>query len=237
MTSEADGNAVHVCAASAEAKPAPVIVATGLGVGGEHGPLFSDVDLVLPPGFHAIQMPGGPAQDVLLLTIAGRFAPTRGSVSVYGDTTPRAIRRHCAIAAFAGIDDLDEPVTVRTALTEQSRWLAPWYARVPATAGHAVLEDVFGDNPVPSMTSYIVELSDLDLFLLRITLALLSDRPVLVVGDLEQVRHNGRRAVAVDRLGGIAQTRTVVVGVTNPLGVDAPDHDLHDHRHLTGEDE
>ena len=41
---------------------APVIVATGLGVSGEHGPLFSGVDLALTPGFHAIQMPGGPGR-------------------------------------------------------------------------------------------------------------------------------------------------------------------------------
>lgn len=92
----------------------PVLIATGLGVDGEHGALFTDVDLALSRGFHAIQMPGGPAQDVLLLTLAGRFAPTRGSVSVFGDTTPGAIRRHCAIAAFADIDDLDESVTVQT---------------------------------------------------------------------------------------------------------------------------
>ena len=47
---------------------------------------------------------------------------------------------------------------------------------------------------------------------------------------------NERRAIAVSRLGTIAETRTVVVGVTNPLGIDAPDHDLHDHRILTGKD-
>jgi hypothetical protein len=74
------------------------------------------------------------------------------------------------------------------------------------------------------------------LFLLRITLAVLSDRPILVVGDLEQVRDNARRAIAVDRLGAIATQRTVVVGVTNPLGADAPDHALHDHRIPTGKD-
>ena len=75
------------------------------------------------------------------------------------------------------------------------------------------------------------ELSDLELFLLRITLALFSDRPILVVGDLEQVRDNARRAVAVGRLAAIAAQRTVVVEGT--LGTDAPDHDLHDHRILT----
>jgi hypothetical protein len=105
---------------------------------------------------------------------------------------------------------------------------------VPIEAGEAELGEVFGEIPPPSAESYIVELSDLELFLLRITLALFSNRPILVVGDLEQVRDNSRRAIAVDRLGAIATQRTVVVGVTNPLGTDAPDHELHDHRILTG---
>jgi ABC-type Mn2+/Zn2+ transport system ATPase subunit len=210
-----------------------LITATGLGVDGEHGPLFSDIDLKLTAGFHAIQMPGGPGQTALLLTLAGRLKVTHGTVTVLGDSEPGAIRRNCSIAAFDDIDELEESVTVQTVLAEQRRWLAPWYSRVPIEAGEAELGEVFGEIPPPSAESYIVELSDLELFLLRITLALFSNRPILVVGDLEQVRDNSRRAIAVDRLGAIATQRTVVVGVTNPLGVGAPDHDLHDHRILT----
>ncbi|WP_413540676.1 hypothetical protein [Mycobacterium avium] len=215
---------------------APVITAAGLGVDGEHGPLFSGVDLALTPGFHAIQMPGGPGQTTLLLTLAGRFKPSHGTLTVLGETTPRAIRRHCSIAAFEGIDDLEDAVTVGTVLAEQRRWLAPWYSSVPLQSGPAELTEVFGDMAPPSDNTYVVELSDLELFLLRITLALLSNRPILVVGDLEQVRDNSRRAIAAERLGAIARQRTVVVGVTNPLGADAPDHELHDHRIPTGED-
>jgi ABC-type Mn2+/Zn2+ transport system ATPase subunit len=213
-----------------------LITATGLGVDGEHGPLFSDVDLALTSGFHAIQMPGGPGQTALLLTLAGRLKASHGTVTVLGDTQPRAIRRHCSVAAFDEIDELEESVTVQTVLTEQRSWLEPWYTRVPIEAGEAELGEVFGEISPPSVKSYIVELSDLELFLLRITLALFSHRPILVVGDLEQVRDNSRRAIAVDRLGAIAAQRTVVVGVTNPLGADAPDHELHDHRILTGRD-
>jgi len=212
-------------------KDAPALItATGLGVDGEHGPLFSGIDLALPEGFHAIQMPGGPSQTALLMTLAGRFKPSHGTLTVRGDTTPRAIRRHCAIAAFPDIDELDESVTVQTVLAEQRRWLAPWYAQIPRDAGQSTMADVFGDNPPPSPGTYIVELSDLELFLLRITLATLSHRPILVVGDLEQVRDNARRAIAVERLGALAEKCTVVVGVTNPLGNDAPEHELHDHR-------
>ena len=216
-----------------ESEATAVITATGLGVDGEHGPLFSAIDLALPAGFHAIQMPGGPGQTALLLTLAGRFKPSHGTVTVLGDTTPRAIRRHCAIAAFPDIDELEESVTVQTVLAEQWRWLEPWYARVPREAGRSTLAEVFGETPPPSPDTYIVELSDLELFLLRIALATMSNRPILVVGDLEQVRDNVRRAIAVDRLGALAADRTIVVGATNPLGADAPDHELHDHRILT----
>ena len=180
---------------------AAVITATALGVDGEHEPLFSGIDLALPQGFHAIQMPGGPGQTALLLTLAGRFKPSHGTLTVLGDTTPRAIRRHCAIAAFPDIDELEESVTVQTVLAEQRRWLAPWYAQIPHEAGKSTLAEVFGETPPPPTDTYIVELSDLELFLLRISLATMSNRPILVVGDLEQVRDNARRAIAGGPVG------------------------------------
>lgn len=223
-----------------EAEPtapaAPLILASGLGVDGEHGPLFSDVDLDLGPGFHALQMPGGTGQSALLLALAGRLKPNRGTLSVLGDTRPGLIRKHSSIAAFADIDELEGAVTVRTVLAEQRRWLAPWYSSAPLEAAADVVRDVFGEVPVPEPGTHIADLTDLERFLLRVSLALLSDRPILVVGDLEQVRDNRRRAIAADRLGEIARRRTVVVGVTNPLGDSAPEHNLHDHRILTGKD-
>ena len=220
-------------AAQDTADSPPVITAQGLSVVGEHGPLFSDVDLELKPGFHAIQMPGGPAQHTVLLTLAGRLKPTKGTVTVNGATGPRAIRKHCAIAAFADIDDLEDMVTVQTVLTEQRRWVSPFPAWVPVQSDTPEMAAVFGDIPLLSPKTFIIQLSDLELFLLRITLALMSDRPVLVVGDLEQVRDNERRDLAVQRLGALAEHRTVIVGVTNPLGDDAPEHVLHDLRTQT----
>lgn len=209
-------------------EPAPVITAAGLGVDGEHGPLFSGVDLAITPGLHAVRMPGGPGQTTLLLTLAGRFRPSHGTLTVLGDKVPRAIRKHCSIAAFDDIDELDESVSVQTVLAEQRRWLAPWFSFVPIEAGQDEMDLVFGEIPPPQPKTYIVELSDLELFLLRITLALLSSRPIVVIGDLEQVRDTSRRAIAVQRLGAIAERYTVVVGVTNRLGDDAPEHSLHD---------
>jgi hypothetical protein len=124
---------------------------------------------------------------------------------------------------------------VRTVLGEQRRWLAPFFSRVHDD-GLDQLARVFGDLAAPAPGTFIVELSDLELFLLRITLAAMSERPILVVGDLEQVRDNERRETAVARLGALATECTVVVGATNPLGSDAPVHELHDQRVLTGGD-
>ena len=204
-----------------------IIVSRGLTVDGEHSPLFSDVDMDLGPGLHAVHMPGGHSQKALLLTLAGRLKPTAGTVSVFRETAPRAIRKHCAIAAFGDIDDLDEAVTVGTVVTEQRRWLAPLFRRSKGDADRDVLALAFGDIQRPSPTDYIGDLGDLETFLLQIALALCSDRPVLVVGDLEQVRDNGRRAQAVQRLGALAADRLVVVGVTNSLGDEAPEHEVH----------
>nr|WP_051357234.1 hypothetical protein [Segniliparus rugosus] len=193
----------------------------------EHGPLFRGVDLDIGPGLHALRIPAGPRQSALLLALAGRLRPKAGTVTVLGETDPRAVRKQCAVAAIEGVDELDDPVTVRTVLAEQRRWFAPWYASVPSDAGRAEFDLVYGENQAPEPSARIRELTDMDLFLLRVTLALLGGRPVLVVGDLEQVRDEERRARALDRLAAVSRLRTVLVGVTNPLGPTAPDHTLH----------
>lgn len=213
----------------------PLLVASGLGVDGEHGPLFRGVDLCVESGLHAVRMPGGPEQAALLLTLAGRLKPSHGTVAVRGDSAPKRIRKHCAVAGFARIDELDESVTVATVLAEQCRWLAPWYSPIPITSGGGEIARVFGDLPAPAADTFIVELDDADQLLLRITLALLSDRPILVVGDLEQVRDLDARGRVIERLVAIAEQYTVIVGVTNPLDLPAaPHHVLHDHRTRIG---
>jgi len=211
-----------------------LITATGLQVDGEHGPLFSGVDVSCSPGLNALRMAGGHPQAALLLVLAGRLKSTAGRVAVRGATDRRTIRRHCAIAVFRDIDELEDAVTVGVVLAEQQRWLSRWYCTVPATAGYDRFQEVLGDIPAPGPDTYISDLSELELFLLRVTLALLSDRPVLIIGDLEDVRDNAMRDLAAQRLGTVAEHRTVVVGVTNPLGPDAPEHMLHDLRGQMG---
>ena len=50
--------------------------------------------ITFAPGPRApIQLPGGPGQDALPLTLAGRLKPTHGTVTVFDDAQPRAIRQ------------------------------------------------------------------------------------------------------------------------------------------------
>ena len=67
-------------------------------------------------------------------------------------------------------------MTVQTVLTEQRRWVSPFPAWVPVQSDTPEMAAVFGDIPLLSPKTFIIQLSDLELFLLRITLALMSDR-------------------------------------------------------------
>src|SRR6476660_5084345 len=69
----------------AAATPTPVLVASGLGVQGNAGWIFRDVDLRLPAGsLTAVVGPAGCGRSSLLLALAGRMRPTAGSLSVLG---------------------------------------------------------------------------------------------------------------------------------------------------------
>ncbi len=119
-------------------KDAPaVITATGLGVDGEHGPLFSGIDLALPEGFHAIQMPGGPGQTTLLMTLAGRFKPTHG-------TADRA-RRYEAAGDSPALRDRRFPRHRRTRGVGDR---ADGARRAAAVAGALVRADTARGRPV-----------------------------------------------------------------------------------------
>jgi len=154
--------------------------------------------------------------------------PASGQLTVLGRSGAPDIFAH---AALAGIDELDtvaESVTVRDLITEQLRWDAPWY-RLVRRADAADLADVcaqvFGDVPLPPLTEYVEELSELDGLLLRIALANTARPPLLVVGNLEQVTNDRHRDVLVTRLVELGRTQTVVTASVNGV---------HDHpvRHL-----
>ncbi len=191
---------------------------------GRRGVVYGPVDVDVPTGgLVVVQGPQGAGRSSLLLTLAGRMVPDPGSeLVVLGEPLParrRAVQRRAAIAGFAGIDELDQNVTVGVALRERLAWTAPWWARVPRVdqptfARHAA--PVFGPRPLPKVDTVAWDLDEVDAMLLRITLAMVARPDLLVVDDVDHVHDSTRRQTvwsALDRLraGGV----TVVAAVAS----------------------
>lgn len=204
---------------------APAVRARGLALHGHRGVVYGPVDLDLPAGtLTVIHAPQGGGRSSLLLTLAGRMVPDRGSeLVVLGEPLPRrrtAVQRRAAIAGFAGIDELDESVTVGAVLRERLAWLSPWYRPVPHV-DQATLDrhaaPVYGDRPVPRADAHVHDLDEVDVMLLRIALALTQRPDLLVVDDVDQVHDTQRRQFVWSRLEAIAAAGTTVVAAVASL--------------------
>jgi ABC-type Mn2+/Zn2+ transport system ATPase subunit len=197
------------------------VVAAGLALHGRRGLVYGPVDLTLPVGTMLIvQGTQGAGRSSLLLTLAGRMVPDRGSrLMVLGHDLPRArtkVQRLAAVAGFAGIDDLDESVRVADIVRERLAWLAPWYQRVPRVtqrAFAALAAPVWGEQPVPLVETQIWDLDEVDVMLLRIALAMVQ-QPDLLVVDRDSVR----RQVVWSRLEALAGSGTTVIASVAFLG-------------------
>ncbi|WP_448061078.1 ATP-binding cassette domain-containing protein [Cellulomonas hominis] len=193
--------------------------AEGLTLHGSRGLVYGPVDLDIPIGtLTVLQGPQGGGRSSLLLTLAGRMVPDqKAALQVLGEPLPRrrnAVQRRAALAGFAGIDDLDESVTVAEAMRERLAWLAPWYRRVPRVTQAtftALAQPVFGDRPVPRVDSLIWDLDEVDAMLLRITLAMTERPELLVVDDVDQVHDSTRRQTVWSRLEAVAAAGTTVI--------------------------
>jgi ABC-type cobalamin/Fe3+-siderophores transport system ATPase subunit len=188
---------------------------------GPWGPVYGPIDLDIDAGgVTALVCPAGSGRTALLMTLAGRMRPVAGELTVFGLRRANDI---FAASALAGIDELDtvsESVTVRDLLTEQLRWDAAWYRlirRADESDLAAVCGHVFGDLPLPPLTEYFEELSELDRLLLRIALANTSRPPLLVVGQLDFVTSDRNRDLLIGRLIDLGRRQTVVTATVNGI--------------------
>lgn len=185
--------------------------ARGLQLHGRRGVVYGPIDADVRRGdLVVVQGPQGAGRSSLLLTLAGRMAPDPASeLTVLGEPLParrRAVQRRAAIAGFAGIDELDENITVGVALRERLAWTSPWWSRVPRVdqrtfARHAA--PVFGPRPLPKVGTVVWDLDEVDAMLLRITLAMVARPDLLVVDDVDHVHDSTRRQTvwtALERL-------------------------------------
>ena len=202
----------------------PAIVARAIAVRGPWGPVYGPLDLGLPRGGLVVLVtPPGSGRTALLLTLAGRMKPTTGTLDVLGQTRAAAIFERSALAGVEELDAVSDSVTVGDLLTEQLRWDAAWYRlvrRADADDLARVCGPVFGPLPLPALSAYVDQLTELDALLLRIALANTAAPALLVVGSLDQVDEDGSRAELVRRLVALGERQTVVTASANPVSTE-----------------
>jgi ABC-type multidrug transport system ATPase subunit len=199
--------------------PAPAVLARGLTLHADRGTVYGPVDLDVASGaLTLVQGPQGAGRTSLLLTLAGRMVPDPSSdLVVLGHRLPgrrSLVQREVALAGFAGIDELDDSVTVGDHVRERLAWLAPWYRRAPRADQAAVdrtLGPVFGDLPVPDVQTVVWHLDEVDALLLRVALAMAQHPGLLVVDDVDQVHYPARRRIVWSRLEALAASGVTVI--------------------------
>jgi len=180
-----------------------------------YGPVDVDIE---EGGLTVLVCPAGSGRTALLMTLAGRMRPQSGDLTVFGRTDTRDIFAHSALAGIDELDPIAESVTVRDVVTAQRRWDAPWHRlvrRADEADVAALCAPVFGDLPLPPLTEYVDELSELDQLLLRIALANTHTPPLLVVGNIDHVTSDRNREIVVQRLIALGERQTVVTATVN----------------------
>lgn len=199
------------------------IEARGLQLDGKRGRVYGPLDLSIAPGTVTLLTGrGGTGKTSLLLTLAGRLTPNPGGdVTVLGHRLPRearAVQQRSAATGFAGLDDLDEEVTVGATIREREAWLAPWFTMVRTPTDERVAEicsDVFGDAEVPLARQLVHELDEAANLQLRIALALLSNPALVVVDDIDQLHDTAGRAQVWQSLRHLGERGITVVAAAS----------------------
>lgn len=199
------------------------IEAHGLALEGRRGRVYGPLDLTVEQGsMLLVTGPAGSGRTALLLTLAGRLRPSKGSrLTVLGHELParaRAVQHASSAVGFAGLDDLDEEVSVGATVREREAWLAPWYAvvRRPDDAHVAqVCGRVFSGLQVPRARQAVHDLDETSNLLLRISLAMLSNPSLLVIDDLDQLRDADNRLRVWESLQRLSRRDGVTVVVAS----------------------
>ncbi|MEB0203678.1 ATP-binding cassette domain-containing protein [Cryobacterium sp. MDB1-18-2] len=203
------------------------LVADELTVSYKRGLVYGPISFSADDGLTVICGPAGSGRTSLLLTLAGRMRPTSGTLSVLGEDLPRRARRvqrRTGVSGFHGIDSLEESVTVGAAIRERHAWLAPWWSFIRAVDDAEVVRicaPVFGDIPVPAASTMIWDLDEVEMVLLRASLAMMSRPSVLFFDQVEQVHSPEARRLLWARLGAIVAAGTPVIA-----SAIAPDYEM-----------
>lgn len=204
---------------------APAVVARGIAVKGEEGPVYGPLDVTIPgKGLTILTGRGGSGRTALALTISGRMRPDSGRLTVLGMTKRSQIRKRVAIAGVDDIDLIDRDVRLRTVLTEHRAWCTPWIMwakKADQEYYESLCKGVYGQRDLPPLDAYVSQISGLDRYLIRMALALHpangNEIGLLVMDDLEQVHEFTDRVILMNILARLAEDIPVVINAVNPL--------------------
>jgi RND superfamily putative drug exporter len=211
--------------------PAPnsteVIHAEGLRLDGPEGNVFRDVDLAVEPGtVLVVHGPPGSGKTALLLALSGRMPVTAGRLKVVGHGLPgsgrsaRAIRARVGLAETAGINDLEESLTVEQHVAERiaTQSLRLWVSRAAVSGVLDAVDDAFrsaGRTPLLSRKTLVADLSPLDRKVLGLALAMIGSPPLVVLDNVDELRSPADRAVLWRALAWLTDWPVTVIASCN----------------------
>ncbi|MCG7632279.1 MULTISPECIES: ATP-binding cassette domain-containing protein [Gordonia] len=197
-----------------------LLVAEEIAVRASWGPIFGPTDVAIRAGgVTVLQGSGGRGRTALLLTLAGRMAPTSGSLTAFGRTNDaRKLFKNAAIADIDEVDGIDQTIRVRDVLTEQIRWQAPWFRWVGQSTAddlERLCRPVFGPLTLPHLDAFVEELPELTAALFRIAMANLRRPPLLVTGGVDRMTRTSSAHRLLERLVDLGREQTVITADVN----------------------
>ncbi|AZG48622.1 ATP-binding cassette domain-containing protein [Gordonia insulae] len=216
----------------------PVIEAEEIGVEATWGHIYGPTSLTVREGGVTVLVgSGGRGRTALLLTLAGRMAPSSGTLSAFGRTDDaRHLFARAAIADVDEVDGIEQTIRVSDVVTEQIRWAAPWYKWVPPSRPadlERICRPVFGDLALPAMDAYVEELPELTAALFRIAMANIHRPPLLVVGGIDRLTRVDSAHILLDRLIALGRQQTVITADVNGVSAGHGVRDVIDVHNLT----
>lgn len=188
---------------------------------GPRGPVFGPLDLDLPRGGFALLIgEHGSGRTCALLCLVGRMKPSSGRLEVLGHQLPRRaskVQAVSALACSAGLDDIDDSLTVRELFAERLQMRFPPHrrGRLDADRIAELCAPTFGDNPAPAPKTVVWDLDRPRVVALQIALALVGEPELLVVDDLDQLPVPDRVEL-FGTLQRLAERGTTVIAATTP---------------------
>jgi ABC-2 type transport system ATP-binding protein len=159
----------------------PIVDAGDLGVRTYRGWIFKGISFRADAAqLVAIAGPGGSGRSSLLLTLSGRMRPSAGSLRVCGLPLPEKaaqVRSKTAVARIGGAVVLDEELRVRDHVRERA--LAAGCRKAAFGKACSVVQANLDERAL------IGSLDPHQVTLLTLALALMEDRPALLLDDLD----------------------------------------------------